>query len=60
MPSTIGWLAVAIAVGSLVGVVLGHWTVVAAWLHRCLEDPVGRPRDGARATPVHERLGRSS
>ncbi len=60
MPSTIGWLAVAIAVGSLVGLVLGHWTVVAARLHRCLEDPVGRPRDAARAPPLDERLGRSS
>jgi len=60
MPSTVGWLALAIAVGSLVGLVLGHWAAVAAWLHRCLEDPVGRPNDAGRTTPLDERLGRSS
>lgn len=46
MPSTIGWLALAVAVGSLTGLTIGHWPVVARWLHRCLEDPVGHPHEG--------------
>lgn len=60
MPSTIGWLAVAVATGSLVGLTIGHWSVVAAWLHRCVEDPVGRARGGEPAAPLDERLGRTS
>lgn len=60
MPSTIVWLAVAIALGSLVGLMLGHWSTVTAWLHRCLEDPVACPPDAGRTTPLDERLGRSS
>jgi len=60
MPSTIGWLAVAIAAGSLVGLMVGHWSAVAGWLHRCLEDPVARPTDADPATPLDERLGRMS
>ena len=40
MPSTIGWLAVAIAAGALGGLMIGHWATVAAWLHRIVEDPV--------------------
>ncbi|HET9442548.1 MAG TPA: hypothetical protein VFO65_04450 [Acidimicrobiales bacterium] len=39
MPSTIGWLAVAVATGALAGVTIGHWGTVAAWLHRIVEDP---------------------
>ena len=67
MPSTIGWLAVAITAGSLLGLTIGHWSIVAAWLHRCLEDPVGQPHDAAQrahpsdpVTPLHKRLGRMS
>ena len=48
MPSTIVWLAVAVAAGSLVGLMIGHWAVVAGWVRRCLEDPVARPTDGDR------------
>lgn len=46
MPSTIGWLALAIALGSLTGLVIGHWHAIAGWLGRCMEDPVGRPDEG--------------
>ena len=60
MPSTIGWLAVAIATGSLVGLGLGHWSTVAGWLHRCLEDPVGQPRDADRERSLDRRAGRTS
>lgn len=42
MPSTIGWLTVAVAAGSLLGLMIGHWSMVTAWLHRCIEDPVGQ------------------
>lgn len=56
MPLTIGWLAVAIAAGSLMGLMIGHWSLVAQWLHRCLEDPVGRPPDVDRPTSVDKRL----
>lgn len=45
MPSTIGWLATAIAGGTLAGLLIGQWSQVARWLHHCLEDPVGRPAD---------------
>lgn len=63
MPSTIGWLAVAIAAGSLLGLLIGHWSMVTAWLHRCIEDPVGQPRKAAHrskpvdaVTPLEKRL----
>ena len=67
MPSTIGWLAVAIAAGSLLGLMIGHWSMVTAWLRRCIEDPVGQPHEAARppqavdsVTPLKKRLGRMS
>ena len=58
MPSTIGWLAVAVAAGAFAGLAIAHWPAVTAWLHRLVEDPVppGDERDG----PVDERLGRTS
>lgn len=56
--TTIGWLAVAIATGSIVGLVIGHWSTVATWLHRCMEDPVGRPWDADRSTPVEAQAWR--
>lgn len=59
MPSTIGWLAVAIAAGTIAGLMIGHWSMVAGWLHRCLEDPVGRPRTDGIA-PLDERVERTS
>ena len=59
MPSTIGWLAVAVAAGALVGLMIGHWSMVAAWLHRCMEDPVPAPAPEV-GTEVDERLGRTS
>ena len=59
MPSTIGWLAVAVATGALVGLLVGHWSTVGAWLHRAVEDPVVPPTD-EREPPVDERLGRTS
>lgn len=58
MSSTIGWLAMAIAAGSLAGVTIGHWPVVAGWLHRCLEDPVGRPGVADGEAPPAGRLRR--
>ena len=67
MPSTIGWLAVAVTAGSLLGLTIGHWSIVAAWLHRWLEDPVGQQPDAAHrahpsdpVTPLDKRLGRMS
>lgn len=60
MPSTIGWLAVAIATGSLAGRMIGHWPVVSGWLRRCLEDPAVGAGDAGRATPSDERLRRRS
>lgn len=54
MPSTIGWLAVAVAAGALVGLAIGHWPAVAACLHRLVEDPV--PPSEERDFPVDERI----
>ena len=45
MPSTIGWLAVAVVAGALTGRLLGHWSMVTGWVHRCLQDPISRTRD---------------
>ena len=59
VPSTIGWLAVAVAAGALVGLMIGHWSSVAAWLHRCVEDPVVPPPTEHDST-VDDRLGRTS
>lgn len=59
MPSTIGWLAVAVAAGSLAGLFVGHWSTVAGWLHRCVEDPVGR-RHADGTTALGERTRRTS
>ena len=59
MPSAIGWLAVAVAAGALVGLMMGLWATVAAWLHRLVEDPVPPVTDD-RDVPVDERLGRTS
>ncbi|MGH9153596.1 MAG: hypothetical protein ACRD03_14600 [Acidimicrobiales bacterium] len=58
MPSTIGWLAVAVAAGALVGLAIGHWPAVAAWVHRIVEDPAP-PADEADV-PVDDRLNRTS
>jgi hypothetical protein len=58
VPSTIGWLAIAVAVGALVGLAIGHWPAVTGWLHRLVEDPV--PPVDERDAPVDERLGRTS
>lgn len=67
MPSTIGWLAVAITAGSLLGLMIGHWSTVTAWLHHFIEDPVGQAPDATRpgesgdpVTPLDKRLGRMS
>lgn len=67
MPSTIGWLAVAITAGGLVGLMIGHWSMVTAWLHHCIEDPVGQPPEAAchaqagdPVAPLDKRLGRMS
>lgn len=59
MPSTIGWLAVAVAAGALVGLLFGHWAAVTAWLHRIVEDPVP-PSSNEPDTTVDDRLGRTS
>lgn len=59
MPSTIGWLAVAVAAGALTGLTVGHWADVAAWMHRLVEDPAP-PAPDERDVPVDERLGRTS
>lgn len=59
MPSTIGWLAVAIAVGALAGLAIGHWSMVTAWLHHCLEDPVEPPPAPVRDKPAVKRFGRT-
>ena len=59
MPSTIGWLAVAIAAGAMVGLAVGHWATVTAWLHRCVEDPVV-PSGTERDLPLDDRVGRTS
>ena len=58
MPSTIGWLAVAVAAGAMVGLAIGHWATVTGWLHRLVEDPV--PPTDDRDRPIDERLGRMS
>ena len=48
MPSSLWWLAVAIVAGGLVGLAMGHWSAVAGWVHRRLEDPVARRGDERR------------
>ena len=55
MPSTIGWLAVAVAAGALVGLAIGHWPAVTGWLHRLVEDPV--PPADERDVPADEASG---
>ena len=57
MPSTIGWLAVAVAAGALLGLAIGHWPAVTGWLHRLVEDPV--PPADEREGPADDRLGRT-
>ena len=59
MPSTIGWLAVAVATGALLGLMVGHWAAVSTWLHRLVEDPAPPVADD-RDVPVDDRLGRTS
>lgn len=51
MPSTIAWLAVAVATGALAGLALGHWTSVSAWWGRVLQDPTVPPSRGL--SPEH-------
>ena len=57
MPSTIAWLAVAVAAGALLGLAIGHWPAVTGWLHRLVEDPA--PPADEREVPVDDRLGRT-
>lgn len=59
MPSTIVWLAVAVAAGALLGFAIGHWPAVAAWVHRIVEDPAP-PAPDEGDVPVDDRLGRTS
>ena len=53
MPSTLWWLAVAVIAGGLVGLAVGHWSAVARWVHRRLEDPVARPTGERRPARDH-------
>lgn len=61
MPSTIGWFAVAIGIGALVGLAVGHLSTVAAWIGRYLRDPTLSPKPADDPTVlVRKRARRSS
>lgn len=61
MPSTIGWFALAIGIGALVGLAVGHLSAVAAWIGRCLRDPTLPPRPADDPTAlVRKRSRRTS
>lgn len=59
MPSTIGWLAVAVALGALVGLAIGHWSAVSGWVARHLEDPVAAPPAPRRRRGDDDHVGRT-